>query len=276
MRRMCYLATPIDQAGGRVLEIDTFRMEATRRLSDLGWIVYNPARAFAVGPGGIDRRIEIVNNIALGRSDAVLAYLPQGVASVGVPMEVERALNNSKAVAVVGDSLSWALEHPRIHRVGGWKEAIAWLDAQDYNPAERQALRIRVTGSGFLPTRAYDGDAGFDLYCSEERILMQGEFRDIPCGIKIEMPPGYWALIKPRSSTLRRKGLLVAEGVIDNGYRGEIFVGVQCLGTAAKVEKGERLAQLIPFHLTAAAMEPLWVDELNPSDRGEKGFGSSG
>jgi dUTP pyrophosphatase len=100
---------------------------------------------------------------------------------------------------------------------------------------------------------------------------------DIDCGISIELPEGYWGMITGRSSTLRRRGLLVAQGIIDGGYRGPIYSGVWNLtDRPVSVSKGERVAQLIPFSNSAKAMVPVIVDELSLSDRGVKGFGSSG
>lgn len=127
------------------------------------------------------------------------------------------------------------------------------------------------------PQRFHDGDAGFDLVCSEGAVIKPGAFRDIDCGIHVEMPVGVWALITGRSSTLRERGLMVAQGIIDNGYRGPLFAGVWNLRQeTVRVAEGERLAQFIPYELTAARLEWRQVRNLNGSDRGHAGFGSTG
>jgi dUTP pyrophosphatase len=136
---------------------------------------------------------------------------------------------------------------------------------------------ILFVGEGEEPTKAYAGDAGFDLYCSETTEIPHGHFRDVPCGISIELPPRVWIMITGRSSTLRNRQLLVTQGIIDNGYRGPIYAGVQNLGRLpAVVEKGERIAQMIPFELTAALLRFRRVQKLSESDRGDRGFGSTG
>lgn len=137
-----------------------------------------------------------------------------------------------------------------------------------------------VGGLGALPTRAHPGDAGFDLYTSEDTHIEPGQFVDVPCDLRIQLPVTMWALVVGRSSTLRKRGLLVPQGVIDSGYRGPIYAGCWNLGhQTVVVALGERIAQLIPLPLTAATLALRSVDqldELNPGDRGEAGFGSSG
>lgn len=137
---------------------------------------------------------------------------------------------------------------------------------------------VRFTGDEeWLPVQSFEGDAGFDLWCSETTRIVYKGFADVPCGISIELPPGIWAMIVGRSSTIRRRRILVTQAIIDNGYRGPIFVAAQNLADGAVViEKGERIAQLIPFELTSGDLQFEYVDELSASDRGAAGFGSSG
>jgi dUTP pyrophosphatase len=129
-----------------------------------------------------------------------------------------------------------------------------------------------------LPTKAYGDDAGFDLYVSEATIIPAGQFCDVPSGVAAQIPARCWGLITGRSSTLRKRGLLVYQGVIDPGYRGELFTGIQNVGAASQaVEVGERLAQLLLFHNASLDVQtPTWVTELDPHERGSNGFGSSG
>lgn len=137
-------------------------------------------------------------------------------------------------------------------------------------------IGVKVGEGGRLPVRTHATDAGLDLYVSEGCGIDPGEFVDVPCGIAVEFPVGWWGLITGRSSTLRRRGLLVAQGVIDEGYRGELFSGVWNMGESwQRVEAGERLAQLILFP-TAPKLEVKRADSLGSSDRGSSGFGSSG
>lgn len=126
------------------------------------------------------------------------------------------------------------------------------------------------------PTRAYEGDAGFDLYASRSLVIPAGGFADVHTDIAIALPPSLWCRVVSRSSTSRRHGLLVAEGIIDTGYRGEMFFGVWNMNKVEfPVNAGDRLAQLILMqHVAPVAWKQ--VDELPKSERGARGFGSSG
>lgn len=127
------------------------------------------------------------------------------------------------------------------------------------------------------PFQHYSGDAGFDLYVSERTFIPFRDFVDVPLGIAVELPTGIWAMLTGRSSTLRKRHLLVTQGIIDNGFRGDLYAGVQNMGReGAWVERGERIAQLIPFHLESLSLSVVQVLELSPSDRGTRGFGSTG
>lgn len=138
--------------------------------------------------------------------------------------------------------------------------------------------RLKWTGDADCePVRRFQGDAGFDLVTSEKTTIPGGEFQDVPCGIRLELPPGVWGLIIARSSTLRRRGLLVQQGVVDNGYRGAVFVGTYNLSEREHVvERGERIAQLLPFAQYSRDMVPSRVEKLSVTDRGGRGFGSTG
>lgn len=128
-----------------------------------------------------------------------------------------------------------------------------------------------------MPTRAHDGDAGFDLYVSERTTIEPNRFVDVPCGINIALPDHHWGLIIGRSSALRRLGLMVNQGVIDAGYRGPLFAGCWNLtNETVIIAQGDRVAQLIPLPLTAATLQVREVAYLRPGDRGDNGFGSTG
>ena len=140
-----------------------------------------------------------------------------------------------------------------------------------------QTLKVlRLHPNATLPTRGYSDDAGFDLYTSQAMEVDPGKWVDVPCGIAVEAPPGVWFRIIGRSSTFRRRRLLVLEGVIDHGYRGELFVGLTNLGEKpAFIDVGERLAQMIP-HYNFPYVIAEFVEELAEHPRGGNGFGSTG
>ncbi len=131
-----------------------------------------------------------------------------------------------------------------------------------------------------MPKRA--GDCGFDLKCTlEEEIngyidIKPGAYCDIPTGVFVKLPEGYFAIIMPRSSVFTQmKGLRIHEGVIDNGYTGELKVlAINQSDHSIRINDGDRLAQLILFPLVSAKF--VEVDDLPSTERGDSGFGSTG
>jgi dUTP pyrophosphatase len=137
---------------------------------------------------------------------------------------------------------------------------------------------VRLDPRATLPTRAYAGDAGLDLYALEQVSVAPGERASIRTGVAVEVPPGHAGLVVPRSGLAARHGIALvnAPGLIDSGYRGELQILV--LNTDRRetctLDAGDRIAQLV----LVAVLTPgvLEVDELATSERGSHGFGSSG
>ncbi|MCL2632528.1 MAG: dUTP diphosphatase [Coriobacteriia bacterium] len=129
-----------------------------------------------------------------------------------------------------------------------------------------------------LPAPAYAGDAGVDLYAAADCTLEPGQRSLIPTGLAMAIPEGYAGFVLPRSGMALRQGLSVANapGLIDSHYRGELNVVAINLNrdTVIEVKRGERIAQLVI--LAVPQVNWLEVDELDPTERGEQGFGSSG
>lgn len=132
-----------------------------------------------------------------------------------------------------------------------------------------------LTASSKLPTRNNPTDAGLDLYSSEVSLIKGRSWKAISAGISISIPDGYYARIAPRSGLAYKHGLDVFAGVVDSGYRGEIKV---ILYNASEkdylVNIEDKIAQLIIEK--CYLWDILEVNELDNSDRGERGFGSSG
>lgn len=139
-------------------------------------------------------------------------------------------------------------------------------------------LKIKkIHTEAILPKQARPGDAGMDLYAIEEKALNPGEFALIKTGIQLELPEGTEAQVRPRSGLALKHGITVlnSPGTIDAGYRGEIGVVLINHGNEAfQVEKHMRIAQLVIQYVPTVEIEE--VDELSNSERGERGFGSSG
>tara|TARA_A200000113_G_scaffold220676_1_gene231213 strand:+ start:933 stop:1370 length:438 start_codon:yes stop_codon:yes gene_type:complete len=130
-----------------------------------------------------------------------------------------------------------------------------------------------------LPTYATKASAGVDLKAVLEAAITLHplERKIIPTGLKIALPEGYEAQVRPRSGLAAKFGITVlnAPGTIDADYRGEIGVILVNLSNEAfTIEPGERIAQLV-----VAKFEQIdWklTQELSETDRGEGGFGSTG
>ena len=142
-------------------------------------------------------------------------------------------------------------------------------------------LKIKkVRENAKIPTRATVGSAGMDLYaCIDEPITLNGGGKAvIPTGIAIGLDsPEYAAFVYARSGLAIKHGigLLNSVGVIDSGYRGEICVGViNQLKEPYTIEPFERIAQMVIQPV--ALPELVEVDDLDETDRGAGGFGSTG
>jgi dUTP pyrophosphatase len=136
----------------------------------------------------------------------------------------------------------------------------------------------RLRPEAILPTRAYAGDAGLDLYACEAVRLEPGARASVATGVAVEIPPGQAGLVLPRSGLAARHGIALvnAPGLIDSGYRGEVRVLLLNTDRTASVElaAGERVAQLVLIRVQTPVVEE--VAELPASERSARGFGSSG
>jgi dUTP pyrophosphatase len=130
-----------------------------------------------------------------------------------------------------------------------------------------------------LPRYESEGAAGMDLRaCLEEEVVIPPLGRVlIPTGIRLEIPRGCEAQVRPRSGLAVSRGVTVlnSPGTIDSDYRGEIKVVLINLGAESfTVEPGDRIAQLVFSPVHHAVLEP--VPDLGETSRGSEGFGSTG
>lgn len=140
-------------------------------------------------------------------------------------------------------------------------------------------IQVKLLRPGALvPRRAYEGDAAFDLHAAADLDLAPHERAVVPTGIALGLPPGVAALTVPRSGLAARHGITIvnAPGLIDPGYRGEVKIVL--LNTDDEhtfaIRSGDRIAQLLLLAPVDARL--LGVSELDATERGERGFGSSG
>jgi dUTP pyrophosphatase len=141
-----------------------------------------------------------------------------------------------------------------------------------------EVMLTRLDDTVPLPSYAHPDDAGADLCTTVDVTLQPGERALVPTGIALALPPGYVALVHPRSGLAARCGLSIvnAPGTVDAGYRGEIKV---CLVNLDRTEpivlsKGDRIAQLVLQKVERAEFRV--VDALPTSVRGDGGYGSTG
>lgn len=127
-----------------------------------------------------------------------------------------------------------------------------------------------------MPTYAHIDDAGMDLFAVKKVTIWAYHKAIASTGIAMEIPEGYFGMIRPRSGLAVTKGITTtSSGVIDSGYRGEIKVLLHNLGTQRyDIAVGDRIAQLLILPVFHAVLEE--TDELSTSTRGEKGHGSTG
>lgn len=275
---LIYLARPIDRVTG------------DERLAALGALlaskavlrrhqVYSPANAWSAAPPFEDSTIQRVNNFALRRSGGLVAVMPRGYTSFGVPYEIGLAEAQGIPYAVYCEDSSESAVMTSLRNV--YPSLDMCLDALEADharlyqaPDKRSAFFV----GDQQPTRAYEGDAGYDLtYQGEEVVNIEpGSFALLDVGLRVQLPEGMWCTIVGRSSTFKR-GLMVNPAVIDAGYRGPLFAACYNISNeAVEIKPGERIAQLIPMPLLADHLAWHPVERLHDSQRGEAGFGSSG
>ncbi len=146
-------------------------------------------------------------------------------------------------------------------------------------PDERISLPIkRLDPTVELPTYAYAGDAGLDLRANEDVTLAPHERRLVSTGLAVAIPEGYAGFVQPRSGLALKEGLSMANtpGLIDSHYRGELKVCAVNLDNERPIviSRGERIAQLVIQRVPVVDL--VEVGELDETDRGSGGFGSSG
>jgi len=125
-----------------------------------------------------------------------------------------------------------------------------------------------------LPQYSHAGDAGLDLYSVVDETIAPGERKAIPTGIKMAIPPGYVGLIWDKSG-LSLEGIHRLAGVVDAGYRGEVKVVMVNLGSQEfRIAVGMKIAQMLIQPVETVKI--VETSELDPTSRGEGGFGSTG
>ena len=128
-----------------------------------------------------------------------------------------------------------------------------------------------------LPAYATSGAAGMDVLSAEDVTLAPGARHAVTTGLAMAIPSGYEIQVRPRSGLALKHGISVPNtpGTIDSAYRGELKVIMINLGAETfAIQRGDRIAQLVLAPVVQASW--LEVSELDATERGEGGFGSTG
>lgn len=143
----------------------------------------------------------------------------------------------------------------------------------------KETLNINVkklSENATIPTQGSFFAAGYDLYSAEDAVVVSGTRKLVKTNISMEITPGYYGRIAPRSGLAYKNGIDVLAGVIDSDYRGDI--GVILYNTDANIDfhikKGDRIAQIIFEACYNATLNV--VDSLDNTTRQTGGFGSTG
>lgn len=140
-------------------------------------------------------------------------------------------------------------------------------------------MKVKLDEGAFMPERAHDEDAGYDLRTPVDVVVFPVSIIDngsatIDTGVHMAIPKGYVGFLKSKSG-LNVKNDLTGEGVIDSGYTGSIKVKLYNHGKAIhKFKKGDKIIQIVLLPVYTPELE--LVDKLDDTDRGNAGFGSTG
>lgn len=142
-------------------------------------------------------------------------------------------------------------------------------------------MKVKLTKpNAIMPTKAHEGDACFDLYAAIDEPIEINEHSASPMfslGIATEIPEGYFCAIFPRSGLGIKKNLRLSNstGIIDSNYRGEWMTSIYNDSEDVRViEPGQRVCQFAILPVYQLVLEE--VEELNETNRGKAGFGSTG
>ena len=173
------------------------------------------------------------------------------------------------------------ISHPDATSRSEMRESSVKIPSREFmkefnNYPNRNDIKVkRLNEDSIIPTKANHSDAGWDLYSIENLLIEPNSRALVKTGVSFAIPERYVGLIWPRSGMAVKHGVDVFAGVIDAGYRGEIGV---CLFNSSEedfyIQKGERIAQVLFQKISQH--ELIEVLDLSHSDRGLKGFGSSG
>lgn len=135
-------------------------------------------------------------------------------------------------------------------------------------------IKVKLDPGSCMPTRAHNTDAGLDLFSPVRQVIRANDWVSIDTGVHVEIPEGYVGMITSKSGLMVNEGI-TSRGTIDCGYTGSIKAVL--FNHSRKdyiVEKGQKITQLVIMPIITP--EPEVGDSLEPTERGNGGFGSTG
>ena len=134
---------------------------------------------------------------------------------------------------------------------------------------------LKLSKDAEAPEYVFDSDAGFDLKALETVSLFPYEQKTLRTGIAIEVPEGYVGIVRDRAGIVQKMNVHTVAGTFDSGYRGEVSIMlVNMNDETVEIEKGMRIAQIILVPVVKAKITE--VKKLSETERGDRGFGSTG
>lgn len=135
-------------------------------------------------------------------------------------------------------------------------------------------LNIMLEKDGYMPTRAHDTDAGLDVYAPMDVVIDSRSDWLIPLNWRCEFPSGYVLMVKEKSGRAVKDKLFTGACCIDSSYRGIVHVHLfNYSDISVIINRGEKIAQMLVYPCWSG--EPIQVDKLSDTERGEGGFGST-
>lgn len=136
-------------------------------------------------------------------------------------------------------------------------------------------MKIVLDKGAYMPEKAHEADAGYDLRTPKRVVLRRHDCACIDTGVHMEIPDGWYGKLESKSGLNVKHSIVSLGGVIDSGYTGSIVAKLYNFGSEDHVfEPGDKIVQII--FMPCANFTMIQFDELENTDRGDSGFGSTG
>lgn len=136
-------------------------------------------------------------------------------------------------------------------------------------------MKVVLDDGAYMPKKAHEADAGYDLRTPERVVLRRHDCVCIDTGVHMEIPRGWYGKLESKSGLNVKHGIVSLGGVIDSGYTGSIVAKLYNLSDEDYVfDPGDKIVQIIFMHYERFILDQ--VDNLEETERGNSGFGSTG